>query len=185
MKNYAGQAAVLIALCDSPDRHSGDHLLLTLRARHLNLHSGEVAFPGGKWEEGDIDLQATALRESYEEVGLRQESLEVIDQLPVAYTRKGMCVTPFAARVTEYHPLEANSDELDDLFWVPVEHFIEDRRVKTDVFRIQQRTYWAPVYEYGGYTIWGFTARVLVEFVNRHYNAGVTRQHTSPEVLWA
>jgi len=192
VEQYKNQAAVLIAI---NARDDGDELLLTKRAAHLSLHSGEVAFPGGKWELGDVDLCETALRESHEEVGLKPSRVNVIDQLPMSLTRGGMKVTPYVGRIDCSGGLCANPGELESLFWIPVTFLLEDRRARTDVFELGGTEYWAPVYEWAGYTIWGFTARVLVEFLNRHYIAAgvdagkggskIERAHSAPEIRHA
>jgi len=58
---------------------------------------------------------------------------------------------------------------------------MEDKRLRTDVFSIAGVDYWAPVYEFQGFTIWGFTSRVLVQFMRVHYGVQLQRQHQAPE----
>ncbi|WP_185231495.1 NUDIX hydrolase [Teredinibacter franksiae] len=181
-KAYNKQAAVLLAVSDKPTGE--EEVLLTLRAAHLSSHSGEVAFPGGKWEPGDCDLCFTALREASEEVGLEPGKVKVLAELKPSYTRMGTRVTPFVGRVPANSRLEPNPEELTDLFWFPLSILKADRRVRTDVFVVGGREYWAPVYEYAGFTIWGFTARVLVDFLACFYNITLTRNHhEAPEVI--
>lgn len=160
-----------------------ERVLLTQRAAHLTLHSGEVAFPGGKWEPGDADLLETALRETEEEVGLRRSLLSPAGQLPPSCTAQGIRVTPYVARVSQDVELTPNLDELESLFWMPTAFLLEDQRLRTDLFHIGECVQWAPVYNYLGYTIWGFTARVLVEFANTFWSAGIGRTHTAPSVV--
>lgn len=179
-KQNEKNAAVLIAI--ARDEQGNDSVLLTQRAQHLKIHSGEVAFPGGKWEEQDESLQETALRESEEEVGLARSRVEIVDQLSVNYTRNGMSVTPYVGRIDSPSGLVANDGELDSLFWVPVDFFLEDSRARTDIFTVDQREYWAPVYQWMNYKIWGFTARVLVEFLNKCYGSNIGRESSAPEV---
>ncbi len=185
MSNYEGQAAVLLVLCHSPEALVGEHLLLTKRSEHLSSHSGEVAFPGGMWDAEDQCLQTTALRESYEEVGLKSSLVEIEGQLPVSFTRHGTKVTPYYGRVYEPPSLMINPSELDALFWVPLKVFQKDQRVKTTIFHLDGREYWAPVYEFDSYTIWGFTARVIIEFMNQQYDLNLTREHSVPEEYFA
>lgn len=178
---YSRQAAVLIAVDDSKGRHN-EEVLLTLRAAHLKDHSGEVAFPGGKWEPGDEDLKATALRESYEEVGLPESEVEIVGELSSSYTRQGTKVTPYVGKVRADMPLKANPDELSALFWFPVRIVMEDQRVRTDIFELMGKEYWAPVYKFQDFTVWGFTARVLAQFIEGFYGVGISREHTAPEI---
>lgn len=175
------QAAVLIALAGEGE---DERILLTQRAAHLTLHSGEVAFPGGKWEEGDASLAATAIRETHEEVGIKPDLVEMLGPMPARYTSRGMRVTPFVGRVPEDVEPTANLGELESFFWVPTAFLLEDQRVRTDLFEVVGGVNWAPVYDYMGYTIWGFTARVLVEFVNDFWSASISEQHTAPREIY-
>lgn len=178
-QEYLGQAAILLAVAGEGEQQ---RILLTKRAEHLNIHKGEVAFPGGKWEPGDANLLATALRESREEVSLKEDEVKVIGQLDICYTRAGMPVTPFVAQIAEDLDLRPNTDELDALFWVPLGFFLKDQRERTDIFIRKDREDWAPVYHYSGFKIWGFTARVIVEFANTYCGVCIRREHSAPEV---
>lgn len=182
MSVLSNQAAVLLAISDRPVGQ--EEILLTLRARHLNTHSGEVAFPGGKWEPGDSDLSATALREAQEEVGLVPESVQIMGELRPSFTRRGTRVTPYVGKVPALCSLEPNPAELAEMFWFPLEELKADKRVRTDIFVGTKGEYWAPVYEYLGYTIWGFTARVLVDFLACFYGIKLERKHTAPEIRY-
>lgn len=174
------EAAVLIAIAEGEGGQ--ESVLLTERAKHLSIHSGEVAFPGGKREAADSSLLDTALRESHEEVGLEPSRVSIIDALPLSNTRQGIRVAPYVGRVDSPAGLVPNDDELQSLFWVPVDFLLQDARTRTDVFSHQGKEYWAPVYEWMGYTIWGFTARVMVEFLNRVYDQEIGRESDAPEI---
>ncbi len=179
--SFSNQAAVLLAVAEVS---GGEEILLTLRAQHLASHSGEVAFPGGMWEPQDPDLRTTALREANEEVGLDSQYVEVIAQMQPSYTRAGTCVTPYIARVPGSLTLAPNPEELQDLFWFPLEIVKRDLRVRTDIFKTGAKEHWAPVYQFCGFTIWGFTARVLVDFVAQQYGITLKRSHSAQEVLF-
>ena len=179
---FTNHAAVLIVVCEDEDC---EKLLLTKRAIHLNIHGGEVAFPGGKWEHGDSDLCTTALRESFEEVGLLPGSVEITDELPIHFTRSGLPVKPYVGKVEQGVALNANDSEIESIFWVPIEYLMQDPRIRTDIFVLSGREVWAPVYEYDGFVIWGFTARVIVEFLNSYCGLNICRQHISEEVLYS
>ncbi len=180
VKQERNQAAVLIAITEAADGQ--EFVLLTERAKHLSIHSGEVAFPGGKWESEDSSLLDTALRESHEEVGLAPSRVNIIEQLPVSHTRQGISVTPYVGRVESRDGLVANIDELQSLFWVPIDFLLKDIRERTDIFTVEGSEYWSPVYDWMGYTIWGFTARVMVDFLNRVYGQNIQRCSEAPEI---
>ncbi|MEX1033167.1 MAG: CoA pyrophosphatase [Cellvibrionaceae bacterium] len=175
---YPNEAAVLVPVTDHPRE---PEIVLTRRADHLSSHSGEVSFPGGKWEAGDPTLVATALRESEEEIGLAPAVVEVINVQPHLYSLWGIKVTPYVGIIPHDVALEPNPDELDSVFRVPVSFLLEDRRTETDVYYNGGREWWAPVYHFDGYKIWGLTARILVEFLNRAWDAGIDRDNEAPE----
>lgn len=174
------KAAVLIAIARA--KGGDESVLLTLRSSNLSSHSGEVSFPGGKWEVGDASLLDTALRETHEEVGLCPTRINIIEELPESATRRGVRVKPFVGRVDSPEGLVINNGELQSLFWVPMGFLLSDQRIRTDIFELMGREYWSPVYRWMDYTIWGFTARVIVDFLNRVYGQNIGREHSAPEV---
>jgi len=165
-------AAVLVILTEFD---TGDHVLLTQRASQLKVHAGEVAFPGGRWEPGDVCLKHTALRETYEEVGLAADHIEIIGQLPAGHTRHQAKVIPYVGRVPNNVILTVNKAELDSYFWVPISFFIDDSRERTDSFHYRGREFWAPAYTFGGYLIWGFTARIIVALLDQFYGVIIAK----------
>ena len=179
--SYEKQAAVMIIVAARKER---EEILFIKRAEYMASHGGEVAFPGGKWEEGDQGLLDTAYRETHEEVGISSASLRLRGEMPSGYTGKGVKVTPYAADLVKDLPLKVCDFEIESAFWAPVGEFLADNRVRTDIFTHDGHEYWSPVYEYGGYTVWGFTARTLVYFLNKFYSAGIYREHSAPEVLY-
>lgn len=171
-----GKASVLLILCGEP---SDERILLTRRAAHLNIHAGEIAFPGGKWEPGDSDLYQTALREVNEEVGLYSGDLAYLHSLPEHRTRGQIPVKPFVARIKSEPELRLCEDEIESAKWVPLSLFKDDQRARTHIFSSGGREIWAPVYTYEDYEIWGLTARVMVSFVNQILGGEITREHAS------
>ncbi len=154
-------AAVILLL----SRGDNPALLFTKRALHLRNHPGEVCFPGGMREPGDVDLLATALREMEEEIGLPAHEVQVLGRLPEAHTRVGTRVTPFVASFDASYPLVAAISELDSIFMVPLSLFEQGIMVREDVFEREGRSYTIPVYHYQEYEIWGFTAAVTARFL--------------------
>ena len=114
------QAAVLLALVMRGPTGQTPYVLLTQRAAHMKTHSGQVAFPGGKVDPQDASVQAAALREAHEEVGLHPRHVQVLGQLPVYLTGTAYHVTPVVALVSSDMQLQANADEVADVFEVPL-----------------------------------------------------------------
>ncbi|MEH6449092.1 MAG: CoA pyrophosphatase [Oleispira sp.] len=159
------QAGVLIAITDEAE----PHLILTRRADHLNTHSGEVAFAGGKRDETDPDIVFTALREAYEEIDLAAEDVTVIGQLDQVVSRFGYVVTPIVGLIPADMTFTANLDELDAVFKVPLRFFLETE--PHDYF--EQGSISIPSFHYDGFRIWGLTAMMITEMMNNHLDADI------------
>lgn len=148
-------AAVLLAVTQS------GQVILTKRAPHLKHHPGQIAFPGGKQDEGDIDVTATALREAQEEIGLPPELPSILGHLPTHETVTSFSVTPVVAILEASFEPVAEPGEVDEIFFVPLAHVLnpENYVVESRRWRGQRRYYYAV--PYGPYYIWGATARML------------------------
>jgi 8-oxo-dGTP pyrophosphatase MutT (NUDIX family) len=155
------EAAVVVPVAERAE----PHLLFTKRADHLSDHPGQMSFPGGGREPADADLRETALREANEEVGLEREEVECVDRLDDIRTVTRYSVRPFVARVPDrvYEPCD---DEVAEIAILPVagltdlDNYESERRdhpyygdIRLHYFRV------------GGYTVWGATARIVVQFL--------------------
>lgn len=159
------QAGVLVAITDEID----PHLVLTRRAQHLNAHSGEVAFAGGKRDASDPDIVFTALREAHEEINLSAQQVRVIGPLDQVVSRFGYVVTPIVGLIPADAEFIANPDELDAIFKVPLRFFLESE--PHDYF--ERGNISIPSFHYEGFRIWGLTAMMITEMVNNHLNANI------------
>ena len=147
-------AGVLIAVLP------GGRVLLTKRSSHLKHHPGQIAFPGGKVDPGDVDEIGAALREAHEEVALPPDSVEVLGTLPPHRTVTGFMVTPVLALARPFQPV-AEPGEVDEVFDVPLSHLLDpdNYQVQSRIWRGTVRRYYAV--PWGPYYIWGATARML------------------------
>ncbi|WP_371155595.1 CoA pyrophosphatase [Jannaschia sp. 2305UL9-9] len=149
-------AAVLVPFVETD---SGLRLLLTKRSSRLRHHPGQIAFPGGKLEEGETAEQA-ALREAREEVGLPEHRTRILGQLPSHETVTGFTVTPVLAVLPPFDAVP-EAGEVEEVFTVPADHVLSPSHfaIERRRWRGQWRSYYAV--PYGPYYIWGATARIL------------------------
>jgi len=136
-------------------------LLLTKRSSALKHHPGQIAFPGGKQDEADADVIATALREADEEIGLPRDQVGVLGTLPPHETVTAFQVTPVIAFVPDMFDVRPEPGEVAEVFSVPLDHVLnaDNFLVQSRRWRGKQRHYY--VVPYGPYYIWGATARML------------------------
>ena len=153
-------AGVLIPVIDDP--RGGLRVILTKRASALKHHAGQVAFPGGRMEPVDVDIQATALRETHEEVGIAPSQVRIVGYLPPMPTVTGYAVTPVVGLVEARVELTLDASEVEHAFEVPL-GFLLDRRNAIAAERDFNGTK-VPIVEfhYGGFRIWGATAHMLL-----------------------
>ncbi len=158
------EAAVLVILC-GPD--NDPRVMLTQRSDNVSHHRGEVAFPGGMWEDSDRDLLATALRETHEEVGLQSDWVKPLATLPkTSPTRRPIVVTPFVASMLGEYPTVLQPAETAAVFRMPIRHLMEVERYDYFEATYQGDRYSMPYIDYDRFRIWGFTLRVLVDMLN-------------------
>ncbi len=157
-------AAVLMAVQAGP---AGPEVLLTKRASGLKHHPGQIAFPGGKRDPGDPSLEACALREAEEEIGLPRGAVEVLGTLPPHETVTGFLVTPILAHVRDPFDAVPEIGEVAEVFAVPLAHAADPARYRVEGrrWRGQRRLYY--VLPWGPYYVWGATARILRAFADR------------------
>ena len=152
-------AAVLVPVVR---RATGLTVLFTRRTDHLYDHAGQISFPGGRCEEGDASPAATALRETFEEIGLPHSLVEVLGTLPEYTTVTGYCVTPVVGLVSPPPALELDAFEVAEAFEVPLRFLLDPDNHQRNTLQFQGRTrhYYAMSYEQR--YIWGATAGMLM-----------------------
>ena len=157
------QAAVLLPLYQSG---VGPHLILTKRTEEVPTHKGQIAFPGGGFEEGDGDLLATALRETQEEIGLEPGAVEIIGTLDdtVTVTSRHV-VRPFVGFVPHPYPYRLDPFEIERLIHLPILPLLSGAPFREEIWERDGQPVVVYFYEYDGDTIWGLTARILKQFM--------------------
>src|SRR5688572_15219645 len=161
-------AAVLIGVVD---REPGATVILTLRADHLSSHAGQVAFPGGRADEGDASPAETALREAQEEIGLAPEKVTPIAVLESYRTRSGYRIVPVLALVSEDMALIPHEGEVADVFEVPLAFLMDEANHQREARMWQGRERYFYAMPYEERYIWGATAGILRIMYERLYAA--------------
>ena len=168
-KSDLPKAAVLIALTDEEN----PEVIYTLRSNKVSSHQGEVSFPGGMQEESDTSLIITALRESEEEIGLPQNCVKILGSLDTMVSRFNVSVTPFVGVIPGDVELNTSSEEIEACFKVPLSFLLKDKRYRNDEVNRNGETFYMPAYKYSSYVIWGLTAMITVNFLNRALDAKI------------
>jgi 8-oxo-dGTP pyrophosphatase MutT (NUDIX family) len=142
-------------------------LILTKRSARLKHHPGQIAFPGGKQDDGDGSAVAAALREAQEEIGLPPELVQVLGELPAHETVTGYVMTPILGFVRDAFDEVPEAGEVDEVFRVPLNHLTTPANFRVEARRWQGRRRYYYAVPYGPYYIWGATARILRALAER------------------
>jgi len=159
---HSGRAAVLIPILPQGEEFC---FLLTQRTHKVETHKGQISFPGGIHENSDHNLLETALRETWEEIGLARQAIHILGEFDEYLSITGLIVTPFAAWIGGPLKLAPNPDEVDAILKVPFNIFQDSRylRVETRVrLGVERKLYF---YDFQGKEVWGLTAQIIRDFL--------------------
>jgi 8-oxo-dGTP pyrophosphatase MutT (NUDIX family) len=154
-------AAVLIPMVW---HESGPTVLLTRRNLQLPTHAGQVSLPGGKQDRDDADAVATALRETWEEVGLEPQRVRVLGQLARYVTITGFHVSPVVGLIQPPVEWRPNPREVDGVFEVPLELVLDPAAYLAETYERDGRRGQVWVLDYRPERVWGATAAMLRGF---------------------
>lgn len=153
------EAAVLVPLVDRPE---GMTMLLTRRTDHLDDHPGQISFPGGRVEPFDASVEAAALREAEEEVGLDPSLVRIVGRLDQYITRTSFSVVPVVGIVEPNYTTNPDTFEVAEVFEVPLAFLLDpaNHQKHHREYRGMRREFYAM--PYGDYYIWGATAGMIM-----------------------
>jgi len=146
------------------EKNNSPHVVLTVRSDKVSTHKGQVAFPGGSHDEDDKDFLETALRETYEEIGLHQSLIEILGEYDEYISIMGFHVYVFVGALKDRPEYNICEDEIAELIEVPFSLFYNEEYTKTERVLYDGNEYDVYYYDYNGITIWGMTARILTDF---------------------
>jgi 8-oxo-dGTP pyrophosphatase MutT (NUDIX family) len=156
-------AAVLVPLFKKGE---DCHLLFTKRSEEVKYHKGEISFPGGVADQQDSELEETALREAFEEIGLKESDVQIIGLLDDTVTRTEFIVTPIVGLFPYPYPFKISEVEISELIEVPLASLLDEECFgEREIIRGDQKEV-VYAYQYGKHAIWGATARILKQFLD-------------------
>ena len=138
------------------------HFLLTRRTEEVQTHKGQISFPGGM-REGMEDLSRTALRETFEEVGIEERRIEILGRFHDYLSITGYRVRPFAGYIEGPFITVPQVHEVAEVLQVPIRIFLDPARLRIEKSMIRKEDVY--FYSYGTHQIWGLTARIIKDFV--------------------
>jgi len=163
VKNGAKEGAVLILLYNKGEEV---YLVLTQRHEYAGAHSGQISFPGGKVEKEDGSVEATALRETEEEIGVPSSTIQIIGRLTDLFIiASNFNVRPVVGFLNVEPTFKIDAREVDHIIEIKISDLLDDSIIgsKEMLFNKQYRIQ-APYFNFGGHHVWGATAMMLAEF---------------------
>lgn len=160
-------AAVLLPLFNK----GGEcYILLTKRTETLLYHKGQICFPGGACHESDEGLVQTALRETYEEIGVEPRDVDVLGELDSMGTiTSNFLITPYVGIIPYPYEFKVSDDEIESIIEVPVMELLDEKNCREEAYDLEGEILIGNVYDYQGNVIWGATARMLKQFLEIAY----------------
>jgi 8-oxo-dGTP pyrophosphatase MutT (NUDIX family) len=154
------EAAVLIPLFF---KFNEAYLLFTKRTDLVAHHKGQISFPGGIYENGDINLEKTALRETEEEMGIKHKDVTILGQTDQYVTNTNFLVTPFVGHFTSPYKYRINKAEITEVIEVPLKVIMDPRNFEIRKMKGANRN--LHYYYYIDNIIWGVTGFILSNFL--------------------
>ncbi len=157
------RAAVLVPLfC----KESEYYLVFTKRTQHVSTHKGQISFPGGVHDQTDTTLSDTALRETYEEIGISGESVEILGELDDFPTHVSyFVISPFVGLIPWPCSFIKNESETAEILQVPISALLDSKTLGQGNEIVDNELVPTFFYSYDDSIIWGATARILRQFL--------------------
>ena len=160
------KAAVLLLLY--PNAKDKVSFVLTRRKVYNGVHSGQISFPGGKPEKQDVDLSQTAIRETYEEVGVSIKTIKIIRPMTEVFIPpSNFVVKPYIGYTLKTPNFTPQISEIDSIFEVSLKSILNSNNQKKSIVKTSYGpTISVPSFVFNGHIIWGATAMILIEIIS-------------------
>jgi len=162
------RAAVLVPIIFDGDKCS---ILLTHRSAELKDHANQISFPGGRIDENDISPVHTAVRETYEEIGIDEKHINIIGNLDAYITGTGFQILPIIAQIDRKYKININSKEVESIFRLPIDFLMDKSNHEVDKKLYNNGNisydYNFNVINYETHYIWGATASILLNLYEK------------------
>lgn len=139
--------------------------LLTRRTQKVETHKGQISFPGGMTETESETLSQTALRETWEEIGLAPSHVRLLGQFDEYQSINGLIVTPFVGWIEPPVHLNPSPDEVEEILQVPFSLFQDKTHRRVEIRKRSGQDLPVYFYRYRRREIWGLTARIIRDFL--------------------
>lgn len=155
-------ASVLLLLYPDIDEMC---VLLTKRTSKVEHHKGEISFPGGAWDPDDAGSKETALRETYEELGVVPDDVRILGELDGVATRTNFAISTFVGSISYPYRFVPSKIEVAELLKVPLTTLRKSQEANRAYFLVSTHSDQQYTYTYKRHTIFGATARILNQFL--------------------
>jgi 8-oxo-dGTP pyrophosphatase MutT (NUDIX family) len=154
------------------------HLLFTKRTHHVEHHKGQISFPGGMKDTADTDLKETAIRETWEEMGIEGKDITILGRTDNFLTNTNFMVTPFVGHFPHPYPYTINKGEIASVLEVPISDLVNPQVFRIEKWKRNGILWDVHFYNYNGENIWGVTGFLLSNFLTIVF--GLSRMNNTP-----
>jgi 8-oxo-dGTP pyrophosphatase MutT (NUDIX family) len=158
---FSREAAVLLLVFELEGQ---PHLLLTRRTQDVRTHKGQISFPGGMRLDGE-SLDRTALRETFEEVGISETQIELLGRFHDYVSSSEYLVVPFVGFIQDVFTTEPQAREVAEILQVPFQVFTDPARMRVESMLRSGKLMDIYFYSFAPHEIWGLTARIIKDFL--------------------
>lgn len=149
-------------------------LIFVLRSKDTKHHSGQIGFPGGIIEKGDLSPLSAALREAEEEIGIKSDSVEIVGELAPTETVTGFLIIPYVGLIRKKVEFKKDPKEIQDIFVIPLERFADGPDGFLE-FWVMGRKFFVCSFLFNNFVVWGATARIILNLFDRGFGINLLK----------